>query len=66
MEKENKAVLPEIEAILNEKISGAEKLSRIYDLDPESFDAKEISRISGINMGRIKGAIDKYTSENKK
>jgi len=61
--EENKAVLKEIETILNEKISGAEKIRRIYDLDPESFDAKEISKVSGINLGRIKGAIDKYTKE---
>jgi hypothetical protein len=65
MEQEKRAVLPEIEAILNEKISGAEKIRRIYDLDPASFDAKEISKVSGINIGRIKGAIDKYTAEKK-
>lgn len=62
MEK-NEAVLVEIESILNEKISGAEKIRRIYDLDPQSFDAKQISKVSGINLGRIKGAIDKYTKE---
>ena len=61
--EENKTVQEEIQKILNLEISGAEKIRRIYDLDPQGFDAKEISKISGVNLGRIKGAIDKYLKE---
>jgi hypothetical protein len=55
---EEKATIDEINL---SKVSGAEKVRRVYQLSPDKFDALEISKLLDISYDRVYGCIRKWT-----